>query len=156
MIEKHQPLLSLPPTLGPGIINRESWRLDGNANTSGYLRLGISASGVGDWLGGGRRKIHLIRQRKGWHFVKLASSVLSSAPRGFYCHLWATLYDSFLGTDRKGHTINLHCRLQLLKHTFSLESNDPIRFSTWVWEIKLQQRHKVQMKEWKKLNFLEA
>ena len=48
MIEKHQPLLSLPPTLGPGIINRESWRLDGNANTSGYLRLGISASGVGD------------------------------------------------------------------------------------------------------------
>ena len=89
MIEKHQPLLSLPPTLGPGIINRESWRLDGNANTSGYLRLGISASGVGDRLGGGWRKIHLIRQRKGWHFVKLASSVTSSAPCGFYCHLWA-------------------------------------------------------------------
>ena len=63
------------------------------------------------------------------------------------------MYDSFLGTDRKGHTINLQCRLQLSNNTFSLESNDPIRFSTWVWEIKLQQRHTVQMKEWKKVNF---
>ena len=40
-------VLSFSPLLG--IINRESGRLAGNANTTGYLRLGISASG-GTWI----------------------------------------------------------------------------------------------------------